>query len=1014
MEITFTNVCKDKIVHAKDGIKFALKGYAFYSDQLPIGTSIKDLTIGDLDPEYIVLDEYKEQEGKTKDRLFDMTYIPSLEGTVVETDQQTQAQTMLGQFGTYEIVINKGLFKTLPLTVKSILLFGEEMREESHAVIDENRIFLAGVIPFETLFDENEFVPKKLALQLSFSDFTDISNANILVDETFDEVTENECFNNLNLIQLADNFALTPDSKNNDYTEDYQMIQYDTRNGESGPVNTKFFPGGITLFDKTEKINNPWNIEPKVYVGLKRPNDISLPHAQLYYFNKTDDGIELNSLSMTYNPDLGYLAINQEAGIDNVQVDIFPEDTEEENKKCLKDKIKRANTTINYSAVSSCKSFVRFDADNSNYGDGAYHIFEANNKNNTISSNDLKSEYVSLIYSDNNKLLGENNEVLVMDSDNNTLGNGTNDFVLINTNDSNVINTPRHYDNGDAIGTSTVQLNNNVLISVSGLNSKIEKINDLDELNFESNNITFIGKNEETTYVPETVNNMLEFDNIKSVNALFTKYYTTQTDTGSAKAEMTVRDYVNIDLLENDSYSASQIVDNQALIGFNGLTVNKIPNTEIFWSNKYQIGVDKDSNKPEYYYYGEMTAQPNRNYSVVFGNYNANDNVNAIGALKNLTVTEAFALKGHYGNYKDTSFSSVYNPEFTFATDEEHAEEGTVTTNIHRLYFKHTQDSLYAVPSMQNDWTTLTADEGDYGLNKIVVVGNGAQFTDKNITAHSPAEFASKYTNYADNCRRINLFSIEKNSMQLVHNGFYDPDPHYSATNVVNFPSMFAVRGVDEVEMPYTYHFYSATNPNTNKMEIRHELYANKNKFNLHNAVYTPTGIFIPLYRSSNDLYKMEFENVKKLLDGTVEKASNSTTTTTLTNITKNYKQYTHILPTKGLKFRDKTTGKITSYTEFDMNRLIDWYKEEEGITIPEFSPSNKDPNLYTFYIINNSYENDLTVNGSRINKSGNRVQYLYKTKTIPKGRCLRVDYKGRLGVVNFDYWDRSKNSFYK
>ena len=176
MEITFTNVCKDKIVHAKDGIKFALKGYAFYSDQLPIGTSIKDLTIGDLDPEHIVLDEYKEQEGKTKDRLFDMTYIPSLEGTVVETDQQTQAQTMLGQFGTYEIVINKGLFKTLPLTVKSILLFGEEMREESHAVIDENRIFLAGVIPFETLFDENEFVPKKLALQLSFSDFTDIFN----------------------------------------------------------------------------------------------------------------------------------------------------------------------------------------------------------------------------------------------------------------------------------------------------------------------------------------------------------------------------------------------------------------------------------------------------------------------------------------------------------------------------------------------------------------------------------------------------------------------------------------------------------------------------------------------------------------------------------------------------------------------------------------------------------------------------------------------------------------------
>ena len=32
MNITFTDKCKDKIVHAKDGIKFALKGYAFYTD----------------------------------------------------------------------------------------------------------------------------------------------------------------------------------------------------------------------------------------------------------------------------------------------------------------------------------------------------------------------------------------------------------------------------------------------------------------------------------------------------------------------------------------------------------------------------------------------------------------------------------------------------------------------------------------------------------------------------------------------------------------------------------------------------------------------------------------------------------------------------------------------------------------------------------------------------------------------------------------------------------------------
>lgn len=55
MEIIFTNKCKEKIVNARDGIKFALKGYAFYTDQLP--TTLKDLTIADLDSKYLVLNE---------------------------------------------------------------------------------------------------------------------------------------------------------------------------------------------------------------------------------------------------------------------------------------------------------------------------------------------------------------------------------------------------------------------------------------------------------------------------------------------------------------------------------------------------------------------------------------------------------------------------------------------------------------------------------------------------------------------------------------------------------------------------------------------------------------------------------------------------------------------------------------------------------------------------------------------------------------------------------------------
>ena len=1001
--IFFTNTCKEKIVHAREGIKFALKGYAFYSDQLP--DKAENLTISDLENEYIITNQFKTGT-KLTDKLWDVTFIPSLEGKMVETDPNTQAQSVLAQFGIYEIPVNKGLFKEFPISVRYILLFGEELTEDQTIIVDRNRLFLAAIIPYTADYEKDvEISANKFALQLTFSDVEEGYSGDVLIDEIFDNVTSEECINNLNLIQLAGNFALTPNTKNNDYTDEYTQIKYDVRNGESGPVDVKFFPGGISLFDNSELLHNHWNNTGKVLVGLNRPNEISLPHAQLSYFD--DSTSALNSLSITYNRDNRYLAINQDAGIDNVQVDIFSEDTDEENKKCLKDRIKRANTTINYSATSACKSFLKFDADNSNYGAGAYHIFETNNKNNTVSSNTLKSEYISMLYSDKNNLLGENNELLIIDSDNNTLGNGTNDTVLINTLNASIINTPRHYENGDAIGKTTVNLNQNVMIGVSGLNSKIT-----DNITFESNNITFIGNNTNTTFVPETKENVLEFDNIKSVDAIFTKYYTKQNGGIEELVPTEVRDSVDIDLLETDSYADTQVVDNQALIGFNGLTVNKIPNSEIFWSNYYQVGHDNDTNHTEYYYYGDMTSQPNTNFSVVFGNYNANDNPDAISALTNLNVEEAFALKGKYGKYCNSSFSSYYNPDFTFSTSEEYDDKCNVQGRIHKLYFKHSQDSLYAVPSLSSNWQALTADEGDYGLNKIVVVGNGSQFTDTNVTGHSPAEFASKYTNYADNCRRINTFSIERNSLQLVHNGFYDANPHFSATNVMNIPSMFAVRGVDEVTQQLSYRFFSATNPETNQMEIKKQLYTSKNKFNLHNAVYTPTGVFIPLNRSSNDLYKMNFENIKKFIDGITPKPSRGISYDSLNSLVQ-IEQKTFILPTKGLKFR-KQDNTIEAYRSFDISKLIQWYKEEKHINLPEPSITCKDNNLYTFYIINDSYMKDpLNFQGFIMNKNGNNTQYLYKTKGIEKGHCLRVDYKGRFGVMNFDYWNPKTNSFY-
>lgn len=1027
-KLVLTNKCKDKIIHAKDGIKFALKGYAFYSDVLPDEVEEVDLQINHLDREFLILDEYKviDEETEIRDALFDLTYIPSLEGSIID-EKESGSQEFIGQFGTYEIPINKGMFKTLPKQLNYLLLFGEDLSEDNRTVKDRKKIFLAGFVELDVndITEEEPFNPLKIIFQLSLSDITKDGDYKILIDETFDTLTENEKLQNINLLNFEDNFTLTPDEKNVDYTDDVSYIR-------QGPASTKFFPGNITLYDKTEKINNPWNTTPRVYVGLKKPNYISLPHTQFLNVKNDDDDFQINSLTLQFNPEQRYLAINQDDGNDNIQADIFPEDVDEENKHCLQDKLKRKNITFNYADVSAAKSYFRFDSNQSYYGDGAYHIFENDCRGNQIPDLYLPAEYITTLYSDYNKIQGETNEILVMDSDYNNIGHGFNYLTLINTNNSTISNNARTYAEGDSIGQTSITLNNNTLIGVTGLNSRLD-------VPFIGNNITFIGKNNNVTYVPNTKDYMLDFDTIKTVKGTFKRYYDGKNS--QTKVYDYINDTVNVDLKETTEFSGVGHIENQALIGFDGLTVNKIPNHEYFYSKQYQIGYSKELNQYDYYYYGDVTAQPNRNFSVVFGSYNANDNLDALSAIRGLKASTVFGLKGKYNNVENSSFSSYYNNEFTYTTDEAYADQVSAVTEIHKLYFKHTQDSTYTDSAISGEWYNLTADEGDFGLNRIVVVGDGTQHTDINVINHSPAEFASKSTIYGDNTRRSNLFSIEKNSFQLVHNGVYDENPHYSATNVINIPSMFAVRGTDPISQTYTYHFFSGTSGENNDVFINKEMYESKNLYNLHHSVYTPTGIFIPLHRSSNDLYKLNFYNVKGLLNDNYIKGNKFVSYDELENM-KNFKQYTFILPTSGLTFRyangslakckgngkgkGKGKGKGTGITytyetkyEFNIKDLTNWYRYNENTFIPMSDQYGSDTHLYTFYILNNNPYKGLKMKGFRMNKSGNSMQTLYKSKYIGKGKCLRVDYmdcgaKGKYGVMNFDYWNQNTNSFYK
>ena len=216
VKITFTDVCKSKIIHAKGGINFALKGYAFYNGDFE--NDLNTIKLTDLNEDYVIYNEYK--NGTTlKDKLFDMTYIPALEGKII--NQTEEGDDFIGQFGTYDIALNKGLFKTLPVSFKYIILYGEELSENLKTLQSRNKFYVAAIIEYKDSYEVTETnYPKKIFLQVSLSDFTEDKlegiTPQVLIDENFDEATENETAKNLNLLEIYDNYTLTPDEKNND------------------------------------------------------------------------------------------------------------------------------------------------------------------------------------------------------------------------------------------------------------------------------------------------------------------------------------------------------------------------------------------------------------------------------------------------------------------------------------------------------------------------------------------------------------------------------------------------------------------------------------------------------------------------------------------------------------------------------------------------------------------------------------------------------------------------------
>lgn len=295
-------------------------------------------------------------------------------------------------------------------------------------------------------------------------------------------------------------------------------------------------------------------------------------------------------------------------------------------------------------------------------------------------------------------------------------------------------------------------------------------------------------------------------------------------------------------------------------------------------------------------------------------------NIAGIG-FKNLILTRAYPIKDEYATY-----SVVFGHDNSYIAPSKLKCDFIIPSEP-KLYFNNKNESFYNDKPITT-YRYITADEGDYSLYKLMVVGNGYN----KINWHSPAEFASKYGNLSG--YTLDLFSVEKDSFQLVNTNYTD------GAITTYIPKLFAVRGF----VPTFGKFIKKTwnNSVTYEKEI--------GKCHLQNALYTPDSIYVPLPRTSNDVYKIELKTLYDTLTANSFTTLNlpinglNTISTKIDNINKGV-----------IEGKPQTSKRVIMNTSFDndISKLRDKYAEMFNITDEtEKAKIFNDGIFYTLYFI--------------------------------------------------------------
>ena len=965
MQIIFTDKCKKNIIYSEGGIKLNLNGYAFYNADLS-NTDIEKLTLDDIKTDKIICKNTITDIYDLPNNLFDFTFIPALDSSVIKNkEKDTELNTVVAKFGQYEIDINKGLTEK---SFSSILIIGEEFNEDQIFVYPKKKYYLAAVITDEENFSVEN--PQKIIFKVSLTDFKkeEINESLRVIDTDFNEFTKNEFMKDLNTIQLPDNYTLTPDKKHNDYDSEINIVKFDSEIGNNNVIS---HPTNLVLLDKSNKMNNNWNMRSRVTVGVDNGDkQCNEPHLELSYGVK-DSTDEFISNSVVFQYDNNHIGINQCTGINKLQVDIFPEDIEVENKRCIKKRIKRFNI-FDYSLVSANQAFFKYDSHNSKYTSGANNTFEFINRNNTLGTSYFPVKNVSLIRSSDNFLSGYNSNSLLLNSNYNNLGYSFIDSTLINSVGTNFVNNGVYYNQGSTVPQYRSRYYNNVFIGTENIGA------DIKPNRIFANNITFIGKNTSSNYAVTTSDYSILTDCL----------YTVPCNVSST--EEIKRVDLGFGYRATTGTSNNLNIGNETLIGFNGLSVDRLPNYQVFYKRSDYLGTDE--NKKSYYYYSNTYEQSDTTFAVKMGNYNANYNPNALQAFVYTDLSSYMNDGDEYSNTVSSYYSvDPDNPSaFTIGT-------GMYDEHLYQLYFKNSHDTIY---TENNSFGSISADEGDFSIEKLWVVGNGNDLLGKNITGLSPAQMASNKYEEGKYCHKIDLFSVEKDSYQLVHNTENINNSPIDCAYVQHFPGIFAVRGTVPVTNKY-FQYRQGKSPSTTSKKTF-------NKFNLQNAIYTTNGIYIPRKITSNDVYPLTFDTLNDFSQNGGDKSTLLSPVEKYSALITNSKKVTSfVYECSGI-----VKNKQRSYDVYVKDIISDLNKrfEKLGIVIPfTENKAGVSQQIYTFYLINTANHN-LRFNGEL---RGNVIYPKSKVvKILNPGDCIEIIYSDKFwingksvgGVLNFEY----------